>query len=221
MPHVIARSLLDAATPELRGAFESTAVRVTCRPGEVLFSQGDPADAFFVVERGEIEVSVLSPDGRKLALDIVVPGELLGEIGLFGGIRTASATAHGEVVLRRMRRADVLAQMRTHPDLALELIEILCDRLRVVSRKLEERAFLPVAARLANRLLYLGDKVATARDGAIPATQAELADFVGATREAIAKTLAEWRLQGWIAVSRGSVRVVDRQALEGLVEAGF
>lgn len=217
MLHVAARSLLDAATPRLRAALESTAVRVSHRSGETLFSQGDAADSFFIVERGEVEVSVLSPDGRKLALDIVVPGEVLGEIGLFGGTRTATAIAHGAVVLRRMRRGDVLAQMRAHPELALEFIEILCERLRVVSRKLEERAFLPVPARLATRLLYLADKVATGRDGAIPATQAELADFVGATREAIAKTLGDWRAHGWIALARGSVQVLDRDALEAIV----
>jgi CRP/FNR family cyclic AMP-dependent transcriptional regulator len=117
-----------------------------------------------------------------------------------------------------MRRADVLAQMRTRPDLALEFIEILCERLRVVSRKLEERAFLAVPARLASRLVYLADKVGPARDGAIPVTQSELADFVGATREATAKTLGDWRSRGWIALARGSVRVLDRAALEALGE---
>jgi CRP/FNR family cyclic AMP-dependent transcriptional regulator len=210
------RSLLDAATPALRAAMEGIAVRVTLRPGEQLFEQGDPADAFFILERGEIEISVLSPDGRKLSLDIVVPGEVLGEIGLFGGERTASATALGEAALRRMRRVDVLAQMRTRPDLALEFIEILCERLRVVSRRLEERAFLPVPARLASRLVYLADKVGSVRDGSIPVTQSELADFVGATREATAKTLGDWRSRGWIALARGSVRVLDRAALEAL-----
>jgi CRP-like cAMP-binding protein len=214
-----ARSLLDAATPELRAALEATAVRETRRRGEMLFEQGDPAEAFYVVDQGEVEISVLSADGRKLALDIVVAGEVLGEIGLFGGERTAAATALGDVVLRRMRRADVLAQIRAHPYLALEFIEILCGRLRAVSRKLEERSFLPVPARLANRLVYLSDKVGPARDGSIPVTQAELADFVGATREATAKTLGDWRARGWIALARGSVRVLDRDALETLGDA--
>lgn len=213
-----ARSLLDAATPELRAALEAAAVRETHRAGETLFDQGDPADAFFVVDEGEVEISVLSADGRKLALDIVVAGEVLGEIGLFGGERTAAATALGSVVLRRMRRSDVLAQIRAHPNLALEFIEILCDRLRTVSRKLEERAFLPVPARLANRLVYLSDKVGATRQGSIPVTQSELADFVGATREATAKTLGNWRSRGWIALARGSVRVLDRDALESIGE---
>jgi CRP/FNR family cyclic AMP-dependent transcriptional regulator len=205
-------SLLDAATPELRAAVEATAVRVSHRAGETLFSQGDPGDAVYIVEAGEIEISVLSADGRKLALDMVVPGEVLGEIALFGGERTATATALRDSALRRIRRADVMAVIRSRPELALEFIDLLCLRLRAISRKLEERSFLPVPARLANRLLYLGDKVGPS----VPVTQAELADFVGATREAIAKTLGEWRARGWIALARGSVRIVDRTALQGL-----
>ena len=211
-----ARSFLDAATPALRAAVEGTAVRVTHRAGETLFSQGEPGDALYIVEAGEIEISVLSADGRKLALDMVVPGEVLGEIALFGGERTATATALSDSALRRIRRADVMAVIRSRPELALEFIDILCQRLRAVSRKLEERSFLPVPARLANRLLYLGDKVGPSRAGAVPVTQAELADFVGATREATAKTLVEWRARGWIALARGSVRILDRTALEGL-----
>ena len=55
-----------------------------------------------------------------------------------------------------------------------------------------------------------------AADGAIRVSQADLADFVGATREAVAKTLATWRAQGWVGLSRGAVRVLDREALEAL-----
>jgi CRP-like cAMP-binding protein len=207
-----ARSFLDAATPALRAAVESTAVRVTHRAGETLFGPGEPGDALYIVESGEIEISVLSADGRKLALDMAMPGEMLGEIALFGGERTATATAVSDSALRRIRRADVMAVIRSRPELALEFIDMLCARLRAVSRKLEERTFLAVPGRLASRLIYLGDKMGPT----VPVTQAELADFVGATREATAKTLADWRARGWIALARGSVRIVDRAALQAL-----
>jgi CRP-like cAMP-binding protein len=50
----------------------------------------------------------------------------------------------------------------------------------------------------------------------IPVNQAEIADFAGATREAVAKTLAAWRLRGWVALSRGAVQILDRPALAEL-----
>ena len=159
----------------------------------MLFSQGDPGDLFYVIEQGEIEISVLANDGRKLALDILRDGEVFGEIALFGGDRTATAAALADCVLRQIRRADVLATLRRKPDLALDFIAALCDRLSSLSRKLEERAFLPVSVRLANRLLYLDAKLGDA--GRVTVSQADLADFVGATREGMAKVLAVWRSQ--------------------------
>ena len=194
-------------------------MRTPLGAGEVLFSQGDAGDAVYVIERGEIEISVHSLDGRKLALDIQRAGEVFGEIALFGGDRTATATALTDCVLRRIRRADVLEALRHRPELALEFIDILCERLRSLSRKLEERSFLPVPVRLASRLLYLDGKLGGA-GGEVAVSQADLADFVGATREAVAKTLAIWRGRNWVALSRGSVHILDRAELEA-VAASF
>jgi CRP/FNR family transcriptional regulator, cyclic AMP receptor protein len=53
----------------------------------------------------------------------------------------------------------------------------------------------------------------------VPISQADLADFVGATREGVAKILAEWRGLGWMAPSRGTVRIVDRPAPDAIAHA--
>jgi CRP/FNR family transcriptional regulator, cyclic AMP receptor protein len=212
-------SIFTDASPELRSAIERTAMPVTLAPGAHLFEQGDKAESFYILDGGEIEISVLSPGGRKLTLDIMTPGEVFGEIGLFAGKRTASAVALAPARLRSVRRGDLLAAIRSDPELAQQFIEILCERLRVVSEKLEERAFQPLPARLASRLLHLHDKLG-AVSGVIPVSQAELADFVGATREAVAKTLAVWRAQGWVALTRGAVQVTDRETLEELAASG-
>jgi CRP/FNR family transcriptional regulator, cyclic AMP receptor protein len=208
-------SILSVASQELREAMEAVATRTALPAGQVLFSHGEPGDAVYVIERGEIEISVHSVDGRKLALDVLRDGEVFGEIALFGGARTATATAQTDCVLRKIRRADVLSTLRRQPGLALDFIDLLCERLRRLSDKLEERSFLPVSARLANRLLYLDAKLGHTGNG-VSVSQSDLADLVGATREAVAKTLAVWRANDWVALSRGSIRIVDRAALEGL-----
>lgn len=212
-------SIFTDASPELRRAIERAALPVTLAPGAHLFEQGDAADSFYILDAGRIEISVLSPGGRKLTLDIMMPGEVFGEIGLFAGKRTASACALGPARLRSIRRADLVAAIRSDADLAQQFIEILCERLRVVSEKLEERAFQPLPVRLAGRLLHLHDKLG-AGSGVIPVSQAELADFVGATREAVAKTLAIWRAQGWVTLSRGTVKVLDRATLAEMATPG-
>jgi CRP-like cAMP-binding protein len=203
------------ATAELRAALERAAMAVTLAPGDSLFLQGDDADALYLLDQGEIAISVLAPSGRKLGLEIITEGEIFGEIGLFTGRRTASATALGVARLRQVRRPDLLALIRPEPDLALELIELLCARLRVMSERHEDRAFLPLSTRLARLLLRLQLKIGKA-DGSLPVSQAELADFTGATREGVAKTLAIWRGQGWIRPGRGTLRILDRAALEAV-----
>lgn len=214
------QNILSGASDGLRQIVESLAKRVHCEAGTTLFRQGDEGDTFYLVREGEIEISVLSPGGRRLALDVMRKGDLLGEIALFGGSRTATATTLRPSLLDQVRRADVLAAIRERPELALQVIDLLCERLRTVSAKLEERAFMALPARVASRLLHLDGKIGDGL-GSVPVSQADLADFVGATREGVAKVLAEWRELGWVALSRGTVRILDRRALDAAAQAAI
>ncbi|MCF1709602.1 Crp/Fnr family transcriptional regulator [Tabrizicola sp. J26] len=206
------------ASPALRRLMERVAIKVQLPAGTLLFQKDEEADSIYVLDEGEIEISVTSVDGRKLALEILTPPEVFGEIGLFAGRRTADATTLGPVRLRRVRRSDFLAGLRDEPDLSIEIIELLCARLRDISDKLEERAFKPLPTRIARRILHLSEKYAD-RGGTIPLSQAELADFAGATREAVAKTLGLWRAQGWIDLPRGALSIRDRAPLQILASS--
>jgi CRP-like cAMP-binding protein len=214
------RNIFSGASVDLRQVVEGLATRVHFDAGSTLFRQGDEGETFYLVREGEIEISVLSPGGRRLALDVMREGDLLGEIALFGGTRTATAIALKSSVLERVRRSDVAAAIRARPDLALQFVDLLCERLRTVSAKLEERAFLALPARVASRLIHLDHKIGDGFGG-VPISQADLADFVGATREGVAKVLAEWRGLGWVALSRGTVRIVDRRALDAVAHAAI
>jgi CRP/FNR family transcriptional regulator, cyclic AMP receptor protein len=212
------RGLLQGM-PALWAAIDRVAVLSRLAPGAVLFRKDDEASSFYLVEQGEIEISVTSHDGRKLSLEILTPPALFGEIGLFAGRRTADAAALTPVLLRCVRRADLLAHIRTDPDLSLALIDLLCARLKSVSDKLEERTFHPLTVRLARRLTHLLDTFGVGTE-TIHLSQADLADFAGATREAVANTLGVWRRQGWIEVARGAIYVRNRAALDRLAADG-
>ena len=207
-------SFLATASQELSDAIEASANHMTLHSGDVLFNEGEPGEVFYLVQRGEIEISVHAVDGRKLSLAVMRDGETFGEIALFGGNRTATARALDETALLAIPRSDVLAMLRKRPELALQFIDLLCARLRELSSKLEERAFESVPVRLASRLLYLDGKLG--HRGRVAVSQAQLADFVGATREGVAKALAIWRARNWVALSRGTIHFLDRAALERL-----
>ena len=187
---------------------------------EILYEQGQVGDALYVIEAGAVEVSVMSREGRKLALDVFRVGDVFGEIALFdGGRRTATVTAMEPCTLRSVRRADLFAQVALQPDLASDLIRLAGQRLRSVSRQFHEQVFLPMPARLARKLLHLTRHGVT--DGQLTLSQAELADFIGASREAVSKTLGRWRDEEIVAVGRSTITVRDRLALEAHAEIGF
>ena len=71
---------------------------------------------------------------------------------------------------------------------------------------------------MASRLIDLDRKIGDGVGG-VHISQADLADFAGATREGVVKILAKWRNLGWVALSRGTVRIVDRPALDAVAQA--
>lgn len=207
---------LSQASDLLRQVMSEQASRIDLGPGEVLIEQGQLGDELFAIVEGAIEFSVVSADGRKLALDLMGPGAVFGEIALFDpGPRTATATAIEPTRVCRVRRGDVLAQLQRHPELAIDMIRLAGQRMRWMNSQLNEQVFLPVRSRLARKLLYLSDP---GGDGRIALSQAELAEFVGATREAVSKALATWKRQGLVDVGRGEITILDRAALETLAD---
>ena len=210
---------LLGASDQLKRVLGKLASRVALTPGDVLFEQGDTGDALYAITSGALEFSVLSRDGRKLSLDVMRSGALFGEIALFDpGARTATVTALEHSVLLRVRNADILDSVHKAPELAVDLIRLAGQRMRWMNGQLSEQVFLPVPTRLARKILHLTPRI----DGTRPAltlSQSELAEFVGATREVVSKTLSAWKRDGVITSSRGGLRIEDRPALEAL--AGF
>ncbi len=213
---------LSTASAALTDMLAGLATEHKLDKGQVLFETGDPGDALFGVVEGALEISVYSEDGRKLSLDIMRPGAVLGEITLFDpGPRTATATALEPSCLRRVRHSDVLAEIRKSPDLAIDLIHLAGQRMRYMNRQLNEQVFLPVPLRLARKILYLTQASSDSAAGdpvRLKLSQSELAEFVGATREAVSKTLSSWKKVGVVEATRGGLNVLDRDALELIAE---
>lgn len=205
---------LAHASSDLSDLLNSVATEVDLAEGQVLFEQGDVGDALYAIVSGSLEFSILSREGRKLSLDVMRPGALFGEIALFDpGVRTATVTALEPSCVRGVKNADILAAIRKTPELGIDLIQLAGERMRWMSSQLNEQVFLPMPARLARKILYLTVD-GTGHMALLTLSQAELAEFVGATREAVSKTLSLWRKAGVIDVSRGGVRVLDRSALQ-------
>lgn len=183
-----------------------------------LFMQDDIADRVYGVVDGQIEIAIYSPGGRKLVANIETPKSLIGEIGaLDGGARTATATCLTECSLYSISRKQLFDRIERNPALARAMISLLCARIRWISAELGDQALLKIDARLAKRLTFLAGLLSD-ETGWITISQSELAEFLGATRESVNKTLTDWRRTGVIGVRRGGIRVLKPRALRDLGE---
>ncbi|WP_093917331.1 Crp/Fnr family transcriptional regulator [Sulfitobacter marinus] len=182
--------------------------------GEVLFEQGDPGETLYAIGSGTLEFSVLSPDGRKLILDVMNKGAIFGEIALFSpGPRTATVIALEAATVWGVKNTDVLASLRERPELGVDMIQLAGRRMRWMGQQLRDQVFLPLTMRLAQKILYLAMHNGT-HDNVLKLSQAELAEFVGVSRESVSKTLAIWKREGVIDLSRGSLRILEKENLE-------
>ncbi len=214
---LVASELFRSASDALADALMGLAQRRRLDGGATLFHKGDPSDALYIVRSGQLEVSVLSADGRKLTLNSLRPPEIFGEIALFdGGPRTATIAALEPSELLEVRRTDVFRAMRRQPEIAEELLLLAGRRLRWVGQMLEEKTFLPLRVRLARRILVLLDSAGDAGGDVIALSQTGLADHMGATRVAVANILGTWRQDGIVNPERGRLRISDRAALEDI-----
>lgn len=184
--------------------------------GETLFLKGDPGDALYGVRRGRVLITTSTPAGKQLTLNVLGSGDLFGEIALLDGRkRTADAIASGRTELFVIRRADFQKLLRDQPEIALRLIELLCERTRWTSERMEEASLHALPRRLASRLVKLADDFGEE----IEMSQEDLSVLVGAARETVNRQLQEWRKAGIIELGRSRVRIVDMGRLKASAAA--
>ncbi len=183
----------------------------------MLFSQGDAADAFFLVCSGSINLGLDSANGRELVINEMRPGDGFGELGLITGQpRSTSAVAGQDSVVLVIPRRDFVAVLGDEPALARNLLHTMADRLGTSSEREGALAFLNAPSRLARVLVQLDRKASV--DGYVTISQEELARRVGLARQTVAQLLGKWRRSGWILTGRGRIVLLNRAALRRQAE---
>ena len=178
---------------------------------EVLFHEGDPAASVHLIARGRVAVRVTTPLGDVATLDLLVAGDLLGEMALLlpGAARSATAVALEPTDTLVVDAARFAAMRAEQPALADVLIQLLSARVRQLNDRLVEALYVPADVRLLRRVLEL----AQVYGDTIPLTQEDLAGLAGATRATVNRVLRREEKVGTVALSRGQLTVLDRATL--------
>jgi CRP-like cAMP-binding protein len=190
------------------------------RRGEVLFHEGDPGDALFIVATGAVKVVVPSEEGGEAILATLRRGDFLGELALLDGApRSASAIALQATDALALPRDQFRALANTEPAIRDALLEAMARELRRLTAHVAELHFLDLTGRLAARLARLAvDHGERLPNGSIrldaPLTQSDLAAMIGATRQSVNKLLGEFEAEGLLRMERDSIVVTDAKALE-------
>ena len=194
--------------------------RRTVRQGAMIFAKGDPGTTLMAVLSGSVRIGLRAGDGHEVVLNVIEPGQVFGEVALLDGrARTADAVAITDCQLMVIDRRDFIPFLRREPDVVLKLIETLCDRIRRTSTQVEEMIGLSLPARLAKALLELsGGADASATRHNVRITQSELANLVGLSRESTNKQLRAWEERAWVHLERGSIAVIDAEALMKFID---
>ena len=156
-------SLDDEAAGELCELLES----VDCKTGAFLFRAGDKGDAMYLIERGRVRICVRTTDGREMTLTELGRGDFFGEMALLSGQRrSADALVAEDARLAVLSREHFLSFMRSNPDVALEMLTALANRLRHTDELLrhsatrnvnvEEAAHMTLADRAADLIAEFG-----------------------------------------------------------------
>jgi CRP/FNR family cyclic AMP-dependent transcriptional regulator len=177
------------------------------RKNTVIFHEGDPASAFYMVKAGRVKVFKGSADGREQVLAI------MGD----GGPYPATAATMNDSTIYLIPREDLLAVVRRHPEIAVKVIAVLGQRLRQALELVRDLSFKQVPHRLAGLLLKLAREYGQDGDGGIlidmSLPRQEIADIVGTSRETVTRELKKMEKAGLISIERRYITITDPDKL--------
>jgi len=213
-------STLDAGHLE---RIADLAVPRAFEPGQVVFREGDASDTCYIVRSGRARATREHSGGRTITLATFGPGDVFGELALFEDERrSATIEAIEQTGVVAVLGPDMRRLMIEHPGISARLVIALGRRLRETNERLSRQSFQTVQSRVAVVLseLVAQERAEQGEDGAdvmVTATQADLAQLAGSSRESASRFLAVLERAGVISQGRGRLVVHDAEALKQYV----
>lgn len=214
-----------AATPLFRGLSSDMSETLVGRAiprvyekGSMLFHQGEPASAFFIILDGWVKLYRTTPDGLEVVLHVFKRGEAFAEAAMFlGGRYPASAETVAPSRLLKIDGEAFRSRIRERPELAMSMLASASYQLKMLVEQIEQIKVRSAPQRIADFLI----RIAPTREGAavveLPFEKSLLANRLGMKPESFSRALGRLRSYG-VTVDREVVRIDDVGRLLILVE---
>jgi CRP-like cAMP-binding protein len=202
-------------------AIKKIAVKKQINKGEIIVSEGDEGEGFFVIVEGRVKVFKVSTEGKEQILHIFGSGQPFGEVPVFTGHRfPANAQAIDKTRVLFFPRASFVNLISANPSLALNMLAIMSLKLRQFAVQIENLSLKEMPARLASYLISLAGEQNKDEVVTLQISKGQLASILGTIPETLSRVFAKLSGQKLINVDGKKITLLDRRSLEDLAEYG-
>jgi len=186
--------------------------------GQTIYAAGELCDRVYVIASGKVKIALRSSDGRVKLLTLMGPPDMFGELSIFDlEPSMSSATAVTDVRVVSLQRDTLRSWIAERPEMAEQLLRVMARRPQHSHNSLADLFSADGPGRIAKQLLALAQRFGTHDGDALRVTrdltQEEIAQLVGASRESVSKTFAEFTHRGWIRLEGRSVLIYEPERL--------
>jgi len=179
----------------------------------ILMEEGT-GTAMFVIISGKVKVSRTSADGREVILSILGEFDFFGEMAILDGLaRSASVIAMQDSELFIIQREQFLELLKEHPEISINLLQELTQRLRAADSKIKALSLKDAEGKVATVILQLAEDLGKIKQGVVEIEklplQQDLANMAGTSRETISRTLHSFAKKGQVELDGSKLRILN------------
>ena len=200
---------------------ERIAVKKNFKKGELIFSENDKGNGFYIVARGKVKIYKVSLEGKEQILHIFGQGEPFGEVPVFsGGVFPANAQVLEKCSLIFFPRKAFIQLISENIPIVLNILSVLSMRLRQFTLQIENLSLKEVPGRLAGYLLLLAKEQQSEDLIHLSISKGQLASLLGTIPETLSRIFSKMNERGLIEVEGRSIKILDTDGLEDLAVYG-
>lgn len=187
----------------------------------LILIEEEVGSSMFVILSGRVKISRISDDGREVILSILSEGDFFGEMSLLDGqTRSANVTAIEESELMVIRREDFLQMLRDYPQIAINLLKELAQRIRKSDEHIKSLSLQDATGRVASTLLRIAEDSGVLRRGQVEISelplQQDLANMAGTSRETISRVIKSLMMDGYLKKQKGKIIILDYERFKSI-----